>query len=82
MVVAGLNPAWCTLFWNQFNLIRSLVVRLSSLFFYTMKKRYQYYAKNGIEWTDWFEWDSNWKPKIQLKNRLFNEYEESIYPGN
>jgi hypothetical protein len=26
-----------------------------------MKKRYQYWGKDGITWTDWFEWDG---PKI------------------
>lgn len=40
-----------------------------------MEKRYEHYTKNGIEWTDWFEWDGE-KYKWQLKNKLRNEYRD------
>ncbi len=42
-----------------------------------MKKRYQYFSKNGVEWTNWFDCDSQDKPEIQLKCKevtLKNEY--------
>lgn len=39
-------------------------------------KRYQFYGKNGIEWTDWFPWNSNSREKWQLKNKLLNEYKD------
>ena len=44
-------------------------------------KRYEYWSKNGKVWTDWFKWDSNLKPELQLtdrriSSRLFNEYKE------
>lgn len=44
-------------------------------------KRYQYWSKDGIVWTDWFPWNSDYKPELQLPdrriiNRLYNEYEE------
>lgn len=38
-----------------------------------MEKRYEYRTKNGIEWTSWFTYDSDYKPKYQL-NKLLNEY--------
>lgn len=44
-----------------------------------MQKRYQYYTNKGIEWTDWFEWESNdFKPKYQLERhpKLLNEYRD------
>jgi len=42
-------------------------------------KRYEYWSANGKTWTDWFEWDTDWKPKFQLGNertnrKLLNEY--------
>ena len=43
-----------------------------------MLKRYQYYSSNGIRWTEWFTWDSELKEKYQLKNKLLNEYKESV----
>ena len=42
-----------------------------------MKKRYQYYGKDGIEWTDWFNQRPGYsKDKWQVKNKLLNEYKE------
>ncbi len=38
-----------------------------------MLKRYQYWSKDGIKWTNWFECshsDNVW----QIKNKLKNEY--------
>ena len=40
-----------------------------------MEKRYQYYSKDGIRWTDWFPYQGQ-KFQWQLKNRLRNEYKE------
>ncbi len=41
------------------------------------QKRYQYWGKNGIEWSDWFNYDGQEEP-IQLKgfrgHELKNEY--------
>lgn len=39
-------------------------------------KRYQYYSRDGIVWTDWFKWNSTIRDKWQLKNKLLNEYKE------
>lgn len=39
-----------------------------------MEKRYQYWSKDGIKWTDWFKLDSTLKPKWQFVNKLLNEY--------
>lgn len=40
-----------------------------------MEKRFQYYSKNGIQWTNWFTVkNSEQKEKWQLKNKLLNEY--------
>ena len=39
-----------------------------------MEKRYQYRTKNGIEWTDFFSWNSDYRPKYQLDRKLLNEY--------
>lgn len=40
-----------------------------------MKKRYQYYSKDGIKWTPWFkETFEGEHTKWQLKNRLLNEW--------
>lgn len=47
------------------------------------KKRYQYYSKNGIIWTDWFRWDCSSLYPWQLKNKLLNEYkDEDICTSN
>ena len=40
-------------------------------------KRYQYYSKEGIMWTEWFPWESTIRDKWQLKNKLLNEYKEN-----
>ena len=39
-------------------------------------KRYQYFSKDGIKWTNWFEWDSDLRDKWQFKNKLLNEYKD------
>ena len=44
-------------------------------------KRYQYYSKEGIMWTEWFPWESDLRPELQLDDRrifcrLKNEYKE------
>ena len=44
-------------------------------------KRYEYWSREGKKWTDWFKWDSNLKPELQLidrriTSRLRNEYKE------
>lgn len=39
--------------------------------------RYQYWSKEGIVWTDWFDYDSDYRPKWQLKNKLLNKYEDT-----
>lgn len=41
-----------------------------------MKKRYEFLSSKGREWTDWFDWESDWKPAFQLNDRtkLKNEY--------
>ena len=38
-------------------------------------KRYQYYARDGLHWTDWFKWTGS-KDPWQLKNKLKNEYKD------
>lgn len=40
-----------------------------------MLKRFQYFSKDGIVWTDWFKCKSS-DNKWQLKNKLLNEYKE------
>ena len=42
-------------------------------------KRYEYWSKEGKKWTDWFKWESNLKPELQMNDRrifcrLKNEY--------
>lgn len=39
------------------------------------QKRYQRYTKDGIEWTDWFNYSEN-APETpwQVKNKLKNEF--------
>lgn len=39
-------------------------------------KRFQYYSKEGIKWSNWFIWDSTLMDKWQLKDKLLNEYKE------
>jgi hypothetical protein len=43
-----------------------------------MKKRYQYWTKEGIRWTSWFEVSPEANEPIQAKgfkgNNLLNEY--------
>ena len=42
-----------------------------------MLKRYQYYSRDGICWTDWFKWDSDSRDPWQLKSsKLRNEYKD------
>lgn len=43
-----------------------------------MLKRYQYYTKEGIKWTNWFHTQDTVKEKWQLKNKLRNEYKDDI----
>ena len=43
------------------------------------QKRYQMFTKNGIVWSDWFNW-SGTEEKWQLKGKLLNEY-RTIYPS-
>lgn len=40
-----------------------------------MMKRYQYWSREGIQWTDWFPYDGE-RYKWQLKNKLLNEYKD------
>lgn len=43
----------------------------------TTYKRYQYYTRDGIHWTDWFKWTSDNRDPWQLKSsRLKNEYKD------
>lgn len=37
------------------------------------QKRYQYYSRNGIKWTKWFNFSGTQEP-YQLGNKLLNEY--------
>lgn len=39
-----------------------------------MEKRFEYFTRNGKEWSEWFEWDSTLMEKWQLKGKLLNEY--------
>ena len=44
-------------------------------------KRYEYWSNKGKVLTDWFEWDSDWKPELQMDDRrifcrLKNEYKD------
>ena len=45
-------------------------------------KRYEYWTKEGIKRTDWFKWESDLKPELQMDDRrifcrLRNEYKEN-----
>ena len=33
-----------------------------------MKKRYQYYSREGKKWTDFFTWDGDYCPRVQFKS--------------
>ena len=37
------------------------------------QKRYQRFTANGIEWSEWFDYDGPQEP-WQLNNKLKNEY--------
>ena len=39
-----------------------------------MKKRYQYWSKDGIVWTDWFDWDGPEMPSPIKKLKV--EYKD------
>lgn len=39
-----------------------------------MEKRYEYFTKDGIRWTKWFPYNSNYMPKYQFGKKLLNEY--------
>lgn len=44
-------------------------------------KRYEYWGPKGKTWTNWFPWNSDFKPELQLTDRriisrLYNEYKE------
>ena len=44
-------------------------------------KRYEYWSKEGKKFTDWFKWDSDIKPELQMNDkrifcRLKNEYKD------
>ena len=38
-----------------------------------LQKRFQYYSRNGIKWTKWFDC-SGTQETYQLDNKLLNEY--------
>ena len=40
------------------------------------QKRYQFFGRNGIEWTEWYDYDGEEYP-WQLKPRLRNEYRDA-----
>ena len=47
----------------------------------TMQKRYQYWSKDGLVWTKWFDWDTDYMPEFQMEDRrifcrLKNEYRD------
>ncbi len=41
---------------------------------HNMKKRYQYWSKDGIVWTDWFDWDGPEMPSPIKKLKV--EYKD------
>ena len=64
-------------------------MKLKKLLFFLMTyKRFEYWSSEGKVWSDWFEWDSNLKPELQMDDRrifcrLKNEYkDESICTNN
>lgn len=40
----------------------------------TLLKRYQFFGKSGIEWTDWFKTSAKQQEEWQVHNKLKNEY--------
>ena len=42
-----------------------------------MKKRYQFLSKDGLQWSEWFDYEGE-QFKYQLKPRLLNEYKEQM----
>ena len=45
------------------------------------QKRYQYYSRNGIVWTEWFNSKAAVEEKWQLKGKLLNEYRTIALPS-
>ena len=51
-------------------------------------KRFEYWSKEGKVWSDWFEWNTDLRPELQMDDRrifcrLKNEYkDESICTNN
>ena len=45
------------------------------------QKRYQYYTRNGIVWTEWFNSKAIVEEKWQLKGKLLNEYRTITLPS-
>lgn len=44
-----------------------------------MYKRFQYFTKNGIKWSEWFKVSVNApKTKWQVKGKLLNEYKQTL----
>ena len=41
-----------------------------------VQKSYEYFTRNGIERTPWFEWSSDIRDKYQFSNKLRNFYRE------
>ena len=46
-----------------------------------MLKRYEYWSSKGKVWTEWLDWDSDYKPELQMNDRrvfcrLKNEYKD------
>lgn len=40
-----------------------------------MMKRFQYVGRGGeIKWSDWFNYESDLRPKYQFGKKLINEY--------
>lgn len=44
-------------------------------------KRYEYWGPTGKVWSEWFEWNTTFKPELQMEDRrifcrLKNEYKE------
>lgn len=42
-----------------------------------MFKRFQYFSKDGIKWTNWFVCKRD-DEKWQMKNKLLNEYKDNL----
>lgn len=41
-----------------------------------MQKRYEYFTRDGKQWSSWFDYNGDKFP-WQLKNKLRNEYRET-----